>query len=534
MNDETGYEDWRVEAPSDLPEEVEDEPVTLESCLEPEAECTPAPPPQRRPRGPHGWAALIPALLLAAACAYLAVQNHAAAATVEALTTTAPQLMLQGAANPLAGQLDLVRQSAHAYNFVTAAKLAQGLKPLTAATSTLGGPSPLAAPAPDAATEPTVTPEMAAFFKAHPDLEKRLSDYSDQARAARDARQDVQPLRDLRTKILAAAQQGDAVAVSTLLDQFASSLQSLGGGSPASADWQGTMTGFQHAFDQAQKAGRDPSRAVALIRQAQTAEKSGQHDQAVALARQALEALKNAPRASGGRSLSRQPSGLPPTAAQQVLGATLRLMDAEEQNLSAAYAAIEEALRAMREENQDQIREILADATHNLEQIRDRRQAFSAQLSHLGPAKPRPTAAQTPPPAPEPSGPVEKIADLLDQARKLPADQYKEARLSLARGTLEILLSMGPPAPEGPPASGQSLAPAQQHAAEQAEARVREKLQLAQGPYEQLKRSGADTTALDTMFREARAALSEGRLAAAEAKADEALRNLRILPAQTP
>ena len=549
MNDESGNDLWtsdlapapaepqtELEPPAAWPEEVAEAPSA-------EAPCAPL----RRSRG---WLWLLPAIIFAGGCTFLWLQNRAAAATVEALTTHAPQLLLPvGAPNPLAAQLDSVRKAAESQNFFSAARSAKALAlPAGRQPAALPGASAGPAAAAGVPPAPAITPEITAFFKAHPDLEQRLTQYSDLARAARDAGKEVQPLRDLRDRLMQAAQQGDTMQVTALLDQFAQGLQALGV-NPAQAagggDLDGLLAQFGQAFDRAQRAGRDPRRAVALIRQAQAAAQAGKREEALALARQATEALKSAPRAAGGVRMAgprMMPAGPPPAVGQQILSAALNLMGIEDRDLAQTYEALGDASGALRENNEDQILEILGVARQNLERIRARRQAFSAQLQEVTaaahpagktPARPAATQAQTPPPAPEPNDPVAKIAQLLDDARKMSADDYKQARMSLARGTLEILLSAGPTAPPASP-TGKPLTAEQQRATLQVEARVREKLQLASGPYQDLKRSGKDVSALSARLEEARKALWAGRLFEAEENADQVLRTLGLLPARAP
>lgn len=534
MNEESGTEVWREEPPEEEPE-----PVARREEVTPGAEVEPS----WRPVGRRSlaWLWAVPALVLALACAFLWVQNRAAAATVEALTTRMPVLLVPaGSPNPLAAQLAIVREDAQGHKFLQAKAHAEGLKapaPSAPASAFVSGGR--------AATAPEVTPEMAAFFKAHPDLEQRLSAYSDQARVLRDKGKDVQPLRNLRNEILAAAKAGEAERVTALLNEFGKGLEALGV-TPAGGDaeMRQVLMQAEQAFNRAQQQGRDPSAGMALIKRAEGAMRAGQRDQALALARQGVVALQRAPRVRRGGATGRA-AGSPPGVAEQVAGMAMGVMGAEERDLGAVYAAVEEASRATRENNGDQIREILAGARRTLEQIRDRRKAFGTELSRLSPPRPGSHPATGTAPAQPPSAegelpqpphvpePVERIAELLDQARGLAADKYGEARLALARQALSILLSLGPPAPQGPPAAGQSLTPAEQRAAEQAESRVREKLQLLQGPYQERKRAGQDLTQLDALIRAAREALYAGKLAAAEERADAALREVGVLPEKT-
>ena len=527
MNDGRGNDLWSTEAlatPERLPEP--------EAPPEKEGEVLATSHPGRRSRG---WLWLLPGLIFAAACVFLRLQNQAAAATVEALTTRAPQMLLPaGVPNPLAAQLDAVRQAAEGHNFFAAAQRAGALAlPLGQRQQPLPG----AVGGPGAAPAPEITPQMAAFFHEHPELEARLGQYSDLARSARDAGKEVQPLRDLRDRILQAAQRGDSLQVSALLEEFAQDLRAVGvDPEQAPAGMQALMGEFQQAFDQARREGRDPTRAVGLIKQAQQEAEAGHRDQAVALAKQALETLKTAPRATGARRVPQpqpMPTGPPPTMAQQILGMTFNLMGVEEQDLRQTYNSVGEASLAVREQNPDQVREILAQARESLERIRNRRQAFSTELNRLAAGKEAAPAATAPAPSPDLKNAVESIAALLDETRKLSVEDYQQVRPSLARETLRILLSMGPPAPSAPQA-GQPRTAEEQAAAQKAEARIREKLQLAQGPYQKMKGAGEDVSELATILGEARQALYAGDLARAEDRVDEALRELKILPDASP
>ena len=523
MNDETGANlDCEI-APEDPLEAAP--PASLPMPLDAYEDLRP-------PRPSRGWLWLLPTVILAAACIYLGVQNRAAAATVEALTTKTPALLLPlGAPNPLDAQLQAVRQSAQKSNFLTAARSAQALT-LPSAPAAERFATPTTPEAPTAAA-PEVTPQMATFFRQHPDLDQRLLQYSEAAAQARDAGKNVQPLRELRAKILTAAGAGNLAQVRALLNQFAQGLAAVGANPGAQAPPRLPLGAeLQRALGQAQQEGRDLGPALAILQKAQAAVRAGQTKQAQAFSRQALEALKKAPRARPGAGGPGRPGAAPPPA-ERALGMTLSLMGAEDQDLARTYAALDEASRALRENNQAQIREILGQARRSLDGIQQRRRSFSQQLNQLAPAAPpsgKPQSKPGPALAPaEPAGPAERIAQLLDEARQLPADKYQAARLNLARATMGILLNSGPTAPPPPPA-GQALTPAQREAAAEAEARVRGKLQLAQGPYDQLKRSGQSTATLDGLLHEARQALYDHRLAEAEAKANAVLRELQILP----
>ena len=487
---------------------------------------------------PRAWLWAIPVVVLVAACAYLAVQNRAAAATVDALTTRVPQLLLPaGAQNPLAAQLGSVSQDAGSWNFLRAQKKAAAIElPLG-----LQGQMPEGAPGPGPETNPpaNVTPQAEAFFKAHPDLEQRLTQYADQARALRDQGKEVQPLRDLRQQILDAAGLGNVPQVTTLLDQFAQGLRDLGG-LPEAGDMQQVVGDFQKAFEKAQKENRDPRAAVALMRQAEAAAQAGKRAEAVEIARKALAALQRAPRMGGGGAARRPvgPGAPPPGQAERVLQVTFQMLDQEERDLAATHQAVDQALSAQLQDNPAKVREVLATAREALIRIHDRRGEFSARLAGKQPSG----GGRTPPGGPEPApgpprpgvrppGPIEvpqealeKFSQLMDTARGLTPEEYHKIRLVIARRMIGMVL--GEP---GPGEARLNLPPGLSP-----EERIREKLRAAQEPYTLLRLQGKDVSALTDLLREVREDLAAERLIAAEGKVDAALRQLGLLPKEQP
>lgn len=490
-------------------------------------------PPGRRRRSPLLGIGLAVMALLAALSAYLWVQNRAAAATVETLTTRVPQLLLPlGASNPLAGQLETVRQEAARGSFTSARERAAAL---SLPPELRPSPPPTGE---SALEEPEITDAMARFFQKYPALEQRLAGYVQLARKLRDEGKEVQPLRDLRSQVLEAANQQETERVEALLDEFAQGLQDLGA-DVTRLEMQQVLAQFQEAFEQARQAKRDPSEGVKLINQAQKAAEAGDREKALELARQALAAVKEAPPSSSG--ISRRPAGPPPSAAGQVLGMALDLMGQEEQDLGRAYTAVEEALRADREENQQQVAEILGQATASLQLIRERRQAFGKKLQQLkaagseqeaSPPAAAPPSGEPSGPAAQPRGPVERIAQVLDKIREVPAEEYAQLRTRAAQSLIAVFLNLGGPASPLAPA-GQPQSPEQYREARIAEQRIQEKFRLAHKPFLTLKERGEDVTALDKLLEDARQALYEGRLLTAENKVDTALRRLGVLPPES-
>ncbi len=477
------------------------------------------------------WLWAVPVALLVAACAYLVVQNRAAAATVETLTTRVPQLLLPtGTQNPLAAQLSSVSQDAGSWNFLRAQKKAASIElPLG-----LQGQMPGLGPRGPAETGPApgATPQAEAFFMEHPDLNQRFTMYADQARALRDQGQDVQPLRDVRTQIFNAATQGDVRQVTSLLDQFAQGLRQLGG-NPEAGDMQQVVGDFQKAFEKAQKENRDPRAAVALMHQAEAAVQAGKRAEAVEIARKALAALQRAPRVSGGGT-GRRPGGLggpAPGQPEQVLQATFQMLDQEERDLAATHQAVDQALSAQLQDNPAKVREVLATARESLIRIHDRRAEFSVRLAGKQPPQessppggegpgtglgPRPQLG----PLKVPEEALEQFSQLIDTARGLTPEEYHSIRLVIARRMIGMIL--GEP---GPGEGWRNLPPQE---------RIRQKLRAAQEPYMLRREYGEDISALTDLLREAREDLAANRLIAAEKKADAVLRELGLLPKEKP
>jgi hypothetical protein len=503
---------------------------------------------------------LVPTVLLALASGFLWYQNRAAAATVSALSEKVPQLLLPvGADNPLSQQLGDIRAAASRGSFSSARSRAEALALPPGMTPSM--PEAPAVPgAPDgsgAATSGQLPPEATQFFETHPDVAQRLSAYSAAAASARDQGKDVQPLRDLRTKIIAAAAAGDVAQVSAGLDEFARGLQALGAptggpsgpsgpGGPGRAPspaMQKLMMQFGQAYEQAQRQGRDPRAAVALIRQSQMAAMAGHEDQAAQLGRQALAALKRAPQMSGGapgagRGPAGRPSAPPPGKAEQALSSALATMNAEEKDLSATYDALEQAQKNQ-PDNAD-LRKLLEAAKADLTRIRDRRAAFSASLRGQMPAPPTPVKPGTPgaPATPGtaatgapqvPPQVADKFAQLVDTIRGMTVDEYHKVRDGLAAQLLEMLTAPPAPAPGAAVAPGMpAFAPGMT-----TEDRVREKLLQAGAAYQQLHKQGKDSAVVKDLLRQSREELWSGKAVLAESSVDEALRDLAGLLSST-
>jgi len=538
VNEEQDLPFWAEELP---------EPEQPGPALEPPAggDDYPAPAPLRQAprarRSPRTWLWAIPTVVLAVACAVLVLQTLAAAATVQALVTRVPQLLLPAQSpNPLGAQLQMIGEEAAQWDFRAARERAErlalppSLQPPAAGAQdssdlSLGGPG----------TVPQVTPQAAQFFREHSDLEQRLIRYADLARALRDQGKDVQSLRDLRDQIFDAAGAGDLSRVSALLDEFAQGLRALGA-DPDQPGIEQTTAEFRKAFESAQREGRDPSAGVALIRRAEAAAQAGRREEALRLARQALEAMKNAPRmrrAGAPRAMMVRRTGPPPGAAERVLGAVFGLMTQEDKDLYQAHLAIEEAAGVALEQNPDQVREVLAQARDAIVRIHQRRLAFGDSLrtqAAIEGSKPPvvgPPGASVSPPVQVPPPVAEKFAQIIDTIRGMTPEEYHAVRMRVAAKLVGVLTGRGLPGDVRPEAeTGAETGPLAMPPGLSAEQRIREKLRAAAAPLRRLKEAGEDTTALEELLRQARQDLYAGKLEEAESKVDQALRELGVLP----
>jgi hypothetical protein len=216
------------------------------------------------------------------------------------------------------------------------------------------------------------------------------------------------------------------------------------------------------------------------------------------------------------------------------MGMALGLLQAEEKDLGAIYAALDEAERADREANQDQVSDILDDARMGVRHIMQRRMAFGQELGKLTPGAAPATAPPGPgaPAAeatPTPSNPAERIGQMLDKLRQMTAEQYEAARTNLAQGLIATLLDFGPPASAAQ--AGKPLTPEEQKQATLARERIREKLYLAHRTQTALQQAQRPVPAtVGETLRAARQDLWANLLPAAETKVNAALRDLGVLP----
>ena len=544
---------------------------------------------------PRVWLWAVPTAVLLAACVFLLVQNRAAAATVDALATRVPQLLLPvGEQNPLGRQLTLVSQSAATGNFWTARQQAAALALPEGAAPALAGDTPRSGPSADQGPVEGATPQADAFFQGHPDLAQRMASYVQAATELKAQGKDLQPLRELRTQILQAATAGNAEQVSALLDQFAQGLQALGGNpqadgpradgpqqnSPQQKEIQQILADFQKALDAAQRENRDPRPGVALMDQAEATAHAGNKAKALDLARQALAALQHAkklpagargpaPSMDGRGPAGRAPAGPPPAQAQRMLSVVMPMVSQEGPDLAAADEAMGHAMQALQQDDEVKTREALAQAHSALLRIGQRRQAVNKQL-----APPPPAPAHGNPPASTHGGPATATTRpaATQPAATQPAATQPAATQPAATqpgATQPAATAAAPPAAEklgemfdkirsmtpeqykvardqlaqqvvglllvGSPEASAGPPPQMSFPpAMPAEDRTREKLDVAQEACLQLKKQGKDVAPMLDALTESRADLAAGRVGDAEKKVDVVLKVFGFLPPDHP
>lgn len=388
-------------------------------------------------------------------------------------------------------------------------------------------------------------PEASRFFNDRPELLRRLLALAAGARDLEAKGVSVDALRPIRDRAIAAAAAGDEAAVKKLADEFEAKLRGLGGAPQPIPPLPGekrtrAKTPPQELIAKAQQLeallkkaaseGKDIRRAVQLAKRAEQAAEAGDMRQAEALLDAAMRAAERAPRAAGSRLAKRRPLGARGLARQPAppLGAwnaILAMLRAEETDLAATYEAVENAQAAVREANQEQVSRLLDEARQALQRIARRRNEVSLALGGRrrpqaqGPAAAGPTG-MVPAQSSYATPLAERVAAFLEDVRKMPESEFQAAKMNLARMVFAMFLP--------PPPRRTTLTTDQREAA-----RLKEKLRLAAGPYMQRKLAGEDTSELDELLRDARAAIYRSDLEAAEKLIDEALEALGLLPAQT-
>ncbi len=299
---------------------------------------------------------------------------------------------------------------------------------------------------------------------------------------------------------------------------------------------------LKQALERATRQGRDVRAALLIAKRAEEAMMRGDLAQAEDLADKALRAIAHAPRRQQagrarrpGAARARPGVGAAPNPLR-VLEVLFDMVRSEDTDLAAAYDSMENAGLALREKNQDQIRELLSFGKESLERIAKRRekvaQAIQPPQARQGERRPRPGrpgAPGGPGTGPVPPGagvedpsklPLpQRLVSFLKHVREMPEEAFEANKQRLAAIVFSMFM---PPEPEGKKGEVD----------EAAVERVKQKLRLASGPFAQRQMAGEDLSDVEERFRMAREALYNGRTAEAEDYTDEALKLLGLL--ETP
>jgi hypothetical protein len=483
-----------------------------------------------------------------AASVKLYSDRSAAQVALQSAVTKLPQTIAAYGLDAVSGQLEEIKEDTAAGRFFQADERINNVRPAGGGGKAV--PKGLL-PTPDGLTPstPEVSPTVRAFFDQHTDLAQRFAACGAKAKQLSDQGQDVQPLRDIRDKILAAAEAGDVAQVSSLLDSFAAKAGLKPGETAAVPD--AVKAKFQHAgqaFQAARGQGKDLRKAAALMQRVQAAGQAGDWKTADELLDRAEAAIASAPRMAhppmprmGDRSRL-----MPPNMAQQgpgpqtpaIVRALIGILQIEDRDLRMVYTAIDNAASAVLGPNADQVKEYLSSAMTTLKGIGSRRRELSRQLN--GPQKPRPasqsggtSAGNAAQPTPEQRQGLlvrERIIAMLRAVRKLPEADFQKHGMEIAN---QLIGAMLPQQPTAEQVAAQERAGAPKSAAERAtEKRVRAKLVIASQPYIEMSSRHLDTTVVDGYLAQARKALNSGAFSQAETAVDQALQAMGITPTQ--
>jgi len=422
------------------------------------------------------------------------------------------------------------------------------------------------------------------YFKKREELFKQFLEECNYSRQLRDSGVDVEDLRGMRDSIIEAARLGQDDKVRSLLDKMRQMNRAKGGGpeeAPA-GELREQLEKFRAAAEKANEQGRDVRPALEMMQRVRALAAEGDMEQAKSLLQRATREVQGAERLRGPRGGPRpggfgrgergpmrmrmpqrgereRPAGPEGGGlAQFLLQGLLGMMSAEEADLAGAYRNVENAIVAIREKNGEQIREILGEAQAHFAAIAERRQDFTKRMQEAmaerraeaqrgGPREGQPPRQE--PEARQPRGGQRvqqmrqaagaAVVELLQRVRNLTDEQFEQRKGAIAEELLGLLGGMRRPQAqgEGTPVDGQLpgtegikgyATEAEKAVAEQ---RIRDKLQLAQEPFAQLRESGDDeklVAELQKLFASARSALYSGDYLEAEELANEGLRKLGV------
>jgi len=365
------------------------------------------------------------------------------------------------------------------------------------------------------------------FFAEHEELWEPFFGFSSALGQLRHAGAPVvEELRVMRGSMIEAARMGRAERVEELLAQAREKLEATTGEELPNA-LQDKLEVFGRAFGQAQRQRRDVSRAARLAQRSEQAARAGDYERAEALLDEAIEAVKRAPRMRAPR-LPAGPRGMPPMGPEVgflrfVADLFAGVMKAEERDLTTVWESINTAADAIRENNAEQIREILGGAVDALRSLGERRREMGRTLDQAQ-EQMRSAAPRQAPSDDERRQRTEvvlgRISAILARVRELPQEQYEAAREAIAR---DLLAAMTAPVRTEAPEPAEEMTPEQ---------RVRAKMRIAGQIYLQLKsNTDADMSELDARFDEVRRLIAAHEYEQAEELMDEGVAIMREMRA---
>lgn len=400
------------------------------------------------------------------------------------------------------------------------------------------GPPGAQGPPAEAADLP---PAAMAFFEANPDLAQTVGQANMAGLKLSEMGGDVGKLRKIREAIIEAARLHDKDKVIALLGDFQKELQAQAGKlRPGSGRMPGRpgmrpqrdgprarpmpprelMALVQEVnaeMQQAQREGKDLRKAAGLMQQAERAGSVGHFAKAMEFTREALKAIRSAPRLPPQPELFSNP----------LVAMFLDLMHVEDTDLAGTLAALRKTLDEAGEAAVTGLRKAIEEAADTLTRVGARRQAFSKRLQEIrggqapSPEEQKQATAQMRKKVDEARS---ELAGILAQSRELDPEQFAQRKEKIVDSILEALF--GPAGPPAPGAGGTRLV-----RLPTTEERVRSKLLSASDPYlevlgDPLRKQLATTTG--ELFRKARAHLAAREYEQAEGLVDEGLRLLGI------
>ncbi len=406
-----------------------------------------------------------------------------------------------------------------------------------------------------------VSPEAREFFDEHPELYRRARALAGALIAGRRQGADLGDAPELLKQTIEAAEEGDDRKVADLVRRAERALggppaPSPHGGepgraparSPESMELEQKVARFQQAAQKAQAEGRDISVIAAISAKIRDAMAEGNRELAGELIDQATAKLmgtKPVARRPGPRQGQRPARGAarggeprPPDArmatARRVVETLMATMNQEQDALNKARASLADAQLALREKNQDQVRDILRTASVELDGIERGRRALVERQTRPGrPAGsadtqsgPRPRTAglreSIPVPFVKPREAMAHIGDAFDKVRTLSVDQYAEGKRDLTFALFgRVVIAPKQPDEKPEPDSSDSVPVTEEL--------VRHKLQMAEGPYRAAEASGdAKAGEAQKLLAEARRLLYEEKYAEASEALDRVLEVLGV------